>query len=251
MSATPPSFPVGARAARDAMGSPHHLLTEVHRQKGGSPVLKLATRIREADHPEAPPTKPGKLDRLEEYGQVLCWRNATRERVNAEIRRRLGRRDPMMPEAGDRLVCIKNTKELKGQRRWMNGEQVEVLDVGKGRTKMGDLILAIRDDEGAEHQVTTTPDTLGGHKAEQDYLDKGAWGSPDPAFAYGFALTVHKSQGSEWPSILLVDESADMIAVAQRREGRAGAIDQARRWLYTAVTRARDRVDVVRDLRQV
>ena len=106
--------------------------------------------------PEAPPTKRKHLLRLEEYDQVLCWRNATRERVNAEIRRRLGRRDPMMPEPGDRLICIKNTKPPRDEdvRRWMNGEQVTVVDVG--RTKHDDFMaLAIRDDAGIEPEVVT------------------------------------------------------------------------------------------------
>lgn len=243
--------PVGARASRDAMGDPHHLLTQVHRQKGDSDVLKLATRIRKTeDVPEAPPTKTKHLLRLEEYDQILCWRNATRERINAEIRRRLGRRDPMMPEVGDRLICIKNTKSKDlDVRRWMNGEQVTVLGVDAKGT--GDTIaLWISDDEGIEHEVYSQTETLGGHRAEQEYLDR-SWGSSDPAFAYGFAITVHKSQGSEWPHILLVDETPDMISVAARREGRPKAIAQARSWLYTGITRAQDRVDVVRDLREV
>lgn len=243
--------PVGAKPSRDAMGKPHHLLTEVHRQKGDSDVLKIATRVRdESRAPEVKPTKRGSLMRLEEYDQVLCWRNATRERVNAEIRRRLGRRDPMMPEPGDRLICIKNTKPKDpDERRWMNGEQVTVL--GVEATKHDDaLALYISDDEGVHHEVISPASTLGGHAAEQTYLDR-AWGSTDPAFAFGFAITVHKSQGSEWPSILLIDESADMISIASRREGSSKAAQQARQWLYTGITRARDRVDVVRDLREV
>jgi len=243
--------PVAARPSRDAMGEPHHLLTQVHRQKGDSDVLKLATRIRKAEHPIVDATKPKRLMRLEEYDQVLCWRNATRERVNAEIRRRLRRRDPMVPEAGDKLVCIKNTKPPRDAdiRRWMNGEQVTVL--GVETTKHEDHVaLWLRDDEGIDHEVVSPVATLGGHRAEQEYLDR-SWGSSDPAFAYGFALTVHKSQGSEWPTILLVDETPDMISVAARREGRPKALAQARQWLYTGITRARDRVDVVHDLRSV
>lgn len=242
--------PVGAKPSRDAMGKPHHLLTQVHRQKGDSDVLKLATRIRKAEHPRVDATKPKRLLRLEDYDQVLCWRNATRERVNAEIRRRLGRANAMMPEPGDKLVCIKNTKPRdEEQRRWMNGEQTLVL--GAELTKHEDSIaLWLRDDEGIEHEVFSPIATLGGHRAEQEYLDR-SWGSSDPAFAYGFALTVHKSQGSEWPTILLVDETNDMIAVAARREGRPKALEQARQWLYTGITRASDRADVVHDLRMV
>ena len=44
-------------------------------------------------------------------------------------------------------------------------------------------------------------------------------------FDYGYALTVHKAQGSAWDSVLLLDQSATFKT------------DQ-RRWLYTGITRA-------------
>jgi exodeoxyribonuclease-5 len=47
-----------------------------------------------------------------------------------------------------------------------------------------------------------------------------------------YALTVHKSQGSQWNNIVLFDESAVF------RDDRA-------RWLYTAVTRAAKTLTVV------
>ena len=51
-------------------------------------------------------------------------------------------------------------------------------------------------------------------------------------FDYGYALTVHKSQGSQWPSVILFDESSCFRA-------------DARRWLYTGITRAAERLTVV------
>ena len=49
---------------------------------------------------------------------------------------------------------------------------------------------------------------------------------------WGFALTVHKSQGSEWDSVLLCDDGF-------------GAGETRRRWLYTAITRARSRLTIL------
>lgn len=46
---------------------------------------------------------------------------------------------------------------------------------------------------------------------------------------YGYALTCHKSQGSEWPEILIVMEEA---------LGRMSTVER-KRWLYTAITRAK------------
>jgi len=53
-------------------------------------------------------------------------------------------------------------------------------------------------------------------------------------FTYGYAITVHKSQGSQWDNVLLFDESSAFR-------------DDAARHLYTAITRAADRVTVVVD----
>ena len=53
------------------------------------------------------------------------------------------------------------------------------------------------------------------------------------AFDFGYVLTVHKAQGSQWDSVVLFDESFAF------REHRA-------RWLYTGITRAAARITVVR-----
>jgi len=52
-------------------------------------------------------------------------------------------------------------------------------------------------------------------------------------FDYGYALTVHKAQGSQWDNIVLFDES---FAFREHRD----------RWLYTAVTRAAETITVVK-----
>ena len=51
-------------------------------------------------------------------------------------------------------------------------------------------------------------------------------------FDFGYALTVHKAQGSQWDDVVLFDES--------------GAFpDNRDRWLYTGVTRAAKRLTIV------
>ena len=51
-------------------------------------------------------------------------------------------------------------------------------------------------------------------------------------FDYGYALTVHKAQGSQWDDVILFDESG---AFREHRD----------RWLYTGLTRAARRITVV------
>lgn len=51
-------------------------------------------------------------------------------------------------------------------------------------------------------------------------------------FTYGWALTCHKAQGSQWDDLLVFDESSVFR-------------EDSRKWLYTAVTRAAERITVV------
>lgn len=51
---------------------------------------------------------------------------------------------------------------------------------------------------------------------------------------YGYALSVHKAQGSEWERVLLIDE-----------RNRYMSDDDYTRWLYTGVTRTKERLLIV------
>ena len=52
-------------------------------------------------------------------------------------------------------------------------------------------------------------------------------------FDYGYALTTHKAQGSQWDTVVLFDES---YAFREMKD----------RWLYTAITRAAERITIVK-----
>jgi hypothetical protein len=69
-----------------------------------------------------------------------------------------------------------------------------------------------------------------GHECDKLELPPGGWMT---AFAFGYTLTVHLAQGSEWDKVLLIDESAAF------RDNRS-------RWLYTAATRAKNRLVIMR-----
>ena len=53
-------------------------------------------------------------------------------------------------------------------------------------------------------------------------------------FDFGYAITCHKSQGSQWNNVLIYDESWCFR-------------DTWQRWLYTAITRAADKITLVRN----
>ena len=226
--------PVRAQASREAMGDPHVLLDKVHRQGEGSDILALATLVREGRISSLPTTARKKLLDLTAYDQILCWRNATRQELNREVRILLGRTDMDEPEPGDKIVCIQNTRHRRDDsalKRWMNGEQAEVFAIHRRMPGMWEMTVRSYDD-GALHRVLTPTVTFTGPTAEQEYRDR-SHGGPDPVFAFGYALTVHKSQGSEWGKVLVIDEVGSM------RDR-----DDQRRWRYTAITRAKSLLHV-------
>ena len=91
--------------------------------------------------------------------------------------------------------------------------------------------MRLSPDEDFGHKVTKVSvrgDCFGGG------IDTIPWEQRKPydEFDYGYVLTVHKSQGSQWDDVVLFDESFAF------QESRA-------RWLYTGITRAAKRLSVV------
>jgi len=205
-------------------------LTEIHRQAQDNPIIWMSKQIREGE-----PLKPGNYgeSRVIEEGsytredlglmvlstdQLLVGRNATRIASYKRIRELMGH-SGTLPVAGDRLVCLRNNHEtgiLNGQ-IWT----VESLDNNHGSV----VDLTLTGEEGERVDVTAHHHYFEGR--QPDY-----WELKDAeAFDYGYALTVHKAQGSQWNHVVLFDE---------------WHMKDRRKWLYTAVTRAAERIDIVR-----
>jgi DNA helicase IV len=53
-------------------------------------------------------------------------------------------------------------------------------------------------------------------------------------FTYGYAITCHKSQGSEWDKVLVIEEKFPFDKTEHAR------------WLYTAATRSAEKLVLVR-----
>lgn len=211
-------------------GSPDVMLTEVHRQAKDNPVLRMATIVREGG--ELVVDRYGDSDvvvgsppaeEVVKFDQIICGTNARRRAINARCREVLGRKSPM-PEVGDKVVCLRNDHKLG----IMNGEVWWVAECDDGdpiAMTVADDVDPLNADRAVqcevhpEHFVGREPSALVRLKAQE--------------FDYGTCLTGHKSQGSEWRSVLVFDESHVFR-------------QDARRWLYTALTRASHRVTVVR-----
>jgi len=215
---------------------PDVMLTEVHRQARDNPIIRMSMDVREGRRLALGAYGDSKVilredvDRAEVLAsdQLLVGKNATRRSYNARIRELRGFK-PDVPAIGDRLVCLKNERR-KGL---LNGSLWNVVDVPpkvKPRDRRHALMIVPSDDVEAQPRLVLV------HKAyflgEDDKLSKEvAKGSS--AFDFGYALTVHKSQGSQWDKVYLFDES--------RIFGR-----NAMNHLYTAITRAAKTITIVR-----
>jgi exodeoxyribonuclease V len=205
---------------------PDFLLTEVHRQALGSPVIALATAARECrDLPKGwhgdsrvMSRRDLSLDDMLAVDQVIVGRHVTRTGVNEQIRRKLGH-GGTTPESGEKIICLKNNR-AKGL---FNGSTWTVVKTAPPRH--GFVELEIEDDDG--HRIGVDAPVDG-------FLLRDGSGAelPGEPFTYGYAITAHKAQGSQWDSVLVIDES--QVFRADRY-----------RWLYTAITRAAERVTVV------
>jgi exodeoxyribonuclease-5 len=214
---------------------PDFMLDEVHRQARDNPIVDLAQQVREGrsimigDY--GPAAKViSKADITQELvlgaDQVLVGTNRTRRRYNERLRELKGFDGPI-PQAGDKLVCLRNDT-AKGL---LNGSLWTVTSAA--RTVKPSMNLLIRaEDEGIERvsakvkvlkAVFETPDAEISWQVKRRHDD----------FDYGYALTVHKAQGSQWDNVVLFDES-----YAFR--------EHSMRWLYTGITRAAETLTIVK-----
>ena len=135
-------------------------------------------------------------------------------------------------------MCLTNNRDLAV----FNGQQFTVLE--SREAAMGPT-LTLQDDDGHTRTIPTFADGFAGMELEKQAKGSGSGiRGPRMLATFGQVITCHKSQGSEWGSVYVVNELANMMAMTTRSEGPKAAEAQARRWLYTAVTRAADRVTI-------
>lgn len=212
---------------------PDVLLTDIHRQAADNPILRLATEARAGKRPDYGDYGAARVISKRELttgdvvkaDQVLVGTNRTRARYNDRLRELAGFTDPE-PVAGDRLVCLRNNaqKGLLNGGLWTVTHRADAK--GQGRT----LLLKSADEAiSTSAKVRVLRESFTNRQADTPWRVLRNFDQ----FDYGYALTVHKAQGSQWDDIVLFDES---WAFKEHPE----------RWLYTAITRAAERLTVVR-----
>ncbi|MGO8737731.1 ATP-dependent DNA helicase [Rhodoblastus sp.] len=212
--------------------APDEMLTEVHRQAADNPIVRLSMLVRAGER-LAPgdhgamrviPREKIDADQVKAADQVLVGLNKTRRAYNRRLRELLGFKEPL-PEVGEKLVCLRNDK-AKGL---LNGAIFRVArasGIRRARYRMG--LTPEEATGGKPIRVGVLPALFNGEEETISFAQR----RESDEFDYGYALTVHKAQGSQWDKVVLFDES---WAFRENRE----------RWLYTAVTRAAKDLTVV------
>lgn len=184
--------------------------------------------------------------------QILCATNDTRNNINNKMRRNKG--FGLEPEIGDKIIGLTNhwnffsavnswslTNGTIGYISSFETEKVKfpkhIVDIPvdymftKMNTEDDDCFCSIPIDYQMliTNQSSLTP--------TQKYKINNAKKLPYPApydFAYAYAITTHKSQGSQWNKVLVVEERFPFDK------------EEHAKWLYTACTRASERLVVIK-----
>jgi exodeoxyribonuclease-5 len=217
--------------------APDVMLTEVHRQAQDNPIIRMSMQIREGGR-----LQPGQYgeslvirradanqERMRELvlgsDQLLCGLNRTRTSFNRRMRalKGLAGKPDWHPTVGDRVICLRNNRE----KSLFNGGLWEVKKVKDAFGRL-DMTVTSLDEERAPAKIEVFEEFFNGTESKLDWRER----RQSDEFTFGWAITCHKSQGSQWDSVIVFDESHAF------REARAN-------WLYTAVTRAAERVTVI------
>jgi exodeoxyribonuclease-5 len=221
-------------------GQPDVMLREITRQSLDSEIIRYSMFIRggrtgkhwSSDGSGEVQFRDLRSLQIEEgfnFDQIICGKNATRHKVNMRCRELLGFK-PKLPVLRDKLICLKNDKNV------MNGEMFFAAEnARRDDFDPRNMVLNVVEIDGEQEQVIEKVFSIEDFELPEGGRERiGQW--DDMRFGYGYAITCHKAQGSQWGSVLVHDESA----VFEK-------FGKGDRWLYTAATRAVDKLVIVRE----
>ncbi len=223
------------------MENPQLKLEEIYRQESSNPIIAISEMARKDGY--IPFGQYGediaKLDKsdsntgeilmdifssFDNNTMILCGYNKSRIDLNNKIRSL--KFDSPLPQIGDRVICLKNNRDSN----IYNGMTGSILYITKEKLKgfayyESEIFLDYEDNpfQGMISIDQFNSPTLNDHRIQDmNYFD------------FGYALTVHKAQGSQ----------AKKVVVFEERFPRTDD-ETFSRWLYTAVTRAEEKLYII------
>ncbi len=261
--------PVGG--SNTLLRAPVITLREIVRQERDDPIVRLAAKIRAGERPQYGEdgyvsviprralTAQMRRELFLSADQIIVGTNRTRALVNRDVRAFYGiSPDRVLPEEGEKIICTLNdwSKPLdeKGDFHLVNGiigrcfRVREQLD-GLGQLDFQPDFLTERIEDlpfdtgifvrgqyyhGYGNRACLLSNGVLVHEGNHELLRRFKVRREDTVcrFEFAYAVTCHKAQGSEYDFVVVIDES--------------GYFEDGREWLYTAVTRAKKRLVIVR-----
>ena len=163
-------------------------LTEIRRQAEGSPIIKIATAIREGRRYPDIDQYSLSDEEISSYEQVICLSNAKRFQLNERIRNFRGYEGP--PRVGEKVVMAKTDYDLG----ICAGEMGIITEVNKYLYRV--LFDGQPEDIGMGYCKFLQ---LGDSPYADEFKGKRC-------LDFGYAITAHKAQGSQYDSVLYWDE---------------------------------------------
>lgn len=221
------------------MNSPHLKLENIHRQAQDNPIIQVSIMARQ--NGKIPHQKWNKnvfkvnMGEAYEYYEdlfssydsdtlILCNFNNTRLRLNQAVRKYLGFED-VTPQKNDRVICLRNNHEkqifngMQGYIKYIKPKNETSYDVEIDMDGSLKYFSGLISKDQFNSEITL-------NNINRSFKTQGL-----DLFDFGYALTVHKSQGSQAKRVILFEE-----------RNKHQSDDDFKRWLYTAVTRAEEKL---------
>lgn len=241
---------------------PDIFLSTIMRQAAESEIIQLTMKIREGENIPFTkgkevmvlPRKELSTGHLTWADTILCATNATRHGVNNQMRGLLGY-DGVL-QSGERIICKRNYWDDLNE----DGDALVNGTIGIVKNPFESFVripLFIKNNR-HDLPIMTCDITPDGGKdfisvdIDKDFLlteapcvdwrvayqigrMKNKIGDILPRqITYGYCLTGHSSQGSQWPKVLVIEENFPFDR------------EEHKRWLYTCCTRPEERLVLVR-----
>lgn len=255
--------PINKEDDNHLLDVPHVFLDEIMRQEEESEIIKLTMDIRAGKPLNHFQGKEVQILDKEELttgmlmwaDQIICSTNATRVALNNQMRDLLGRGDN--PEDGDKVICLRNYWEVcseDGQPlvngtigtlhnsfnsflripAYISGGRLTQIDTIVANFKSDDEITEFNNLTMDKKMILEGESTLTWKENFKLGKNKNYMNSIPLSFTYGYAITGHKSQGSEWDNVLVIEEGFPFDK------------EEHMRWLYTCATRAAKKLVIIR-----
>lgn len=204
------------------INNPTFTLDKIFRQADGNDIIDFAHMVRNGEdwqgrdwqNVELLYTDLDQLVEGHDADQFICGMNDTRVGMNKRIREKMGFNERGISK-NDRIICLKNSREYGV----FNGQQFTIKKTGSKIEQRQSFHAEVLDDVGQILDIEIS--TLGFN--QRAVKNKDEIPSDQILADFGYCITCHKSQGSQWDDVIVINEECK-------------AWDN-KRWLYTAATR--------------